>query len=916
MSQQKQPDMLENGLNKKNSISEPTTANNGNNGRISKLSMLSGSVGSPSGSGAQKSPSVVSNVATSLSSDLKKKVEAEVSNQAKAALTNTMDYASKNVQNGAAQMVGSALNISSDFKGVSNMANKAMAIVQPTENNDTHSSAYAEAADKLASDVKDDAAKLGSKMAQTQHELLQQQQRTISRSVSDLSGKQKQIVAESMGVEIERVTALEEIFNGSAPNLTNIKNGADKDKTSKVAQKGGQQSSDLAHLSVSSLESIELPETLVESIKQTNSKNATGAATVEQPSPNLLLGQVAATSGAEVAANNSGEAQKEQVKRQDSNANKAAKSGVSSSTAGGKQTKQSNTDFGSKSAKATVDPPTKSSSSKTTKQKDGGEHEESQNERPANPMGRESANQSKSADTKSEKKLERGKSRQNVHHGQADVKNHQVVVNKLDKRKTNLEIVDLRDASVAGNLVNNNKKTSSSNKNEDEKKTGLGGEDSSSGWISMDGVAVVGNQTATGSLIGLNSSATALGQAPNSSGANNISGQQEAVINQQQMIMSPSDIIESRFNVDYKANKKNRVAQQTNSTQDGTNNNNSKNIKNMESIDSNQEEYILNNIENELEQDNRMKNRKYFVYIVHDGHFTAKKECIARIELPQKRRITLAEVRQLISNSQDISLSSLRRSKFKFVTETYRLLNENEDAAVLHQVYPTQGVFLKLNIPEQENPIYPFKGHTSRLSSSGSNQIVSSSLSQTTISSRRRANVRNNVPSAKDNNLPAIEVDYASGGTSGSGAMSYGRMRTSSVGRRTATGSGATSRDSGRQQPLSNYRRSKSSVQVGRQRGGGQQQAGMGGRKQSNLGDKLPAIGRYRTARETTIKRSLEAKVSSSSPARRRLSSQTATTSSKSLSSSPLPTLSNAATDLGNKVISGAKGLFNATFHR
>lgn len=96
-----------------------------------------------------------------------------------------------------------------------------------------------------------------------------------------------------------------------------------------------------------------------------------------------------------------------------------------------------------------------------------------------------------------------------------------------------------------------------------------------------------------------------------------------------------------------------------------------------------------------------LQTRKYFVYVVQEGQFTAKKECIARIEVETKRRITLSELRQLIVNSPDVSLSSLKRNKFKFVTETYRLLNENEDGAILHQFYPTQGVFLKLNQSEQ-----------------------------------------------------------------------------------------------------------------------------------------------------------------------------------------------------------------------
>lgn len=877
--QSKQPNLnsMESCSNIKGLVSKSPTISQMTSRNSDLISKQSTVVRSPSVSDTQKSPSVISTAPTAtLSSDSKKKLEIEPDQSVATKKPNSILDANQkttNVQNGA-QTVSSTMNISSDFKGVSNIANKAMAIVQPTENNDANSSAYTEVSDKSASSVKDASAKIG-EMAQ--HELQQQQLRTISRSVSDLSGKQKQMVAESMGVESERATALEEIFNGSAPNLANI-NSIKNEGATKSAKVGKTKAApDDASVS-GSLESIELPEKLVESIKQAESKNAVPS---EQPSPNLLLGQVAPTNQVQVVANESQKKQSEENQKESENKvrelSRDKKIIEPTSEAEGEREKNV-----SAIKAGNVD--------KT--------REDSQNDRPANPMGREARPNSKiqSSETASSKgkALEKTNSRPNLR-SQADVKNHQIVVNKLDKRKTNLEIVDLRDASVTGNLI-----SYMGNKNKDDEKK-KGEEDSSSGWISMDGVAVVGNQS--GTLIGPTSSGTALGQAPSSQSptgiASNIVQQtNNATINQQQqqMLMSPSDIIDSRFNVDYRAGKKKKVSQQTATTSaDGKS-------KNLESIDSNQEEYNLNNIENELEQDNKMKNRKYFVYIVHDGHFTAKKECIARIELPQKRRITLAEVRQLISNSQDISLSSLRRSRFKFVTETYRLLNENEDAAVLHQVYPTQGVFLKLNIPEQENPVYPFKGHTSRLSSGAAGTTATSSLSHTTISSRRRANVRN-LPSARDNNLPAIEVDYASGGKESGGAMSYGRMRTSSVGRRTANAAGSI-RD--RQQPLGSYRRSKSSVQTsGSKKGSQQQQATK--RRTSNSGDKLPAIGRSSTAREMTIKRSQATTL--------QRPNQSLETASRS-PSSPLPALSNAASDLGNKVISGAKGLFNATFHR
>lgn len=707
--------------------------------------------------------------------------------------------------------VGESQKIMSEFKAGANVANKAMAIVQPTENNDKNSSAGSD------------------KTIQTKDEL-NPKQRPINRSVSDLSGAQRQ--ANSVLSDAQRVSALEDIFNGSTPNL-NSKLDQISSEADKIGAELKRSLPDLskasikAQTSTSSLESIELPQTLVESIKSSDPKNPANA---EAPSPNLLLGQQAA---APISSNTS-EPVKESAKEKEPPLveNKTSEKADRGSTTPNK------TRAAKKIEQANEKKEPIGSKSKMNERK------QKESTRPANPMSKQIQNDPKKPEESKQTNANATKSKANP--AKTEVKNHQIVVNKLDKRKTNLEIVDLRDESVTGKMRPENEGSSS------DKEIGVGGAGSTSGdpaaWISMDGVAVVQpNPSASAPTSNANQSA------------------QSPTLHPSQTLMSPSEIIESRFHVEY--GSKTKKSKTNEEEQDG---------KHKDSFDSKAEEYILNNIENELEQDNKMKNRKYFVYVVHDGHFTAKKECIARIELPQKRRITLAEVRQLIANSRDISLSSLRRNRFKFVTETYRLLNENEDAAVLHQVYPTQGVFLKLNIPEQENQVYPFKGRPGRLSSGSG--TTPSSLAQTTIASRRRANrgarMRADGSGALDT-LPAIEVDYAQ---NSGGAFSYGRTRASSVGRRVASkpNSGA-------------YYRSKSSVQTGRR----------ANQQQNRATGRLPAIGRSTSIRA----------VPGGGGGSRNDRASPVEQSSKSL-------ISGTASDLGNNVLSGVKQLFSATFKR
>lgn len=772
------------------------------------------------------------------------------------------------VPSSQAPMISASNSISNEFKsGSNNLLNKATAIVQPTENNIVSNSSASGGSDKLSkSSPKSEVLSLGN------------QQRTISRSTSDLSGIQKP--SQHITNETERVVALENLFNNSVPNLSHLEDQPESSKLKGNREKNGSN----FRLSTCSLESIDLPPTLVESIQRSDVKKLPKE---EAPSPNLLLGEVVTQQTLPATSRANNENQKEPTKgtelvnkeppvlKKDVDLSEEKKQEVVEVKEREKNQHRKNE---KKDESSTINGNNKSKEPKTTKttakngnSKSVSKSEESgavklESDRPGNPMGKniedESINGQKPAavdNSKHDQSTTVETAATKLPSIPAEVKNHQMVVNKLDKRKTNLEIVDLRDESVTGKMRQvDGAKSIETNKDDS--------------WISMDGVAVV-QPTNSGQTVP--PAAAAAAQVPGLIPVQSptvVAATQQQQGTQQAPLMSPSEIIESRFNVDYGG--KSRKSDQ---------------LHNTESIDSKTE----NNIENELEKDNKMRHRKYFVYVVHDGHFTAKKECIARIELPPKRRITLAELRQVIASSQDISLSSLRRNKFKFVTETYRLLNENEDAAVLHQVYPTQGVFLKLNIPEQDNQVYPFKAGRSRLSS-GSGP-ASSSLSHTTISSRQRTKSRTSgdhrESGPSDSSLPAIEVDYPME------ASAYGRTRASSVGR-SRLGQGTT-------KPIGAYKRSRSSVQPRQQ----QQREKLRGTEPGGT-ERLPTLGRS-TVRAGVV-------TGKQSSARRAVVQPKSYPKSHHQSSAEdmKQSLGSAATEIGANVISGAKRLFNATFSR
>lgn len=104
--------------------------------------------------------------------------------------------------------------------------------------------------------------------------------------------------------------------------------------------------------------------------------------------------------------------------------------------------------------------------------------------------------------------------------------------------------------------------------------------------------------------------------------------------------------------------------------------------------------------------DSEQQERKYFIYLISDtSNPYYKKDCIGKILLPARGQLTLSELReQLFKQSEDSVKTILKKGKnFRFLTETYRFVSQNETTASVKEVYPTQGIFLKLN--SSDNPV-------------------------------------------------------------------------------------------------------------------------------------------------------------------------------------------------------------------
>lgn len=82
--------------------------------------------------------------------------------------------------------------------------------------------------------------------------------------------------------------------------------------------------------------------------------------------------------------------------------------------------------------------------------------------------------------------------------------------------------------------------------------------------------------------------------------------------------------------------------------------------------------------------ESEQQERKYFIYLISDtANPYYKKDCIGKILLPARGLLTLAELRdQLFKQSEDNVKTILKKGKnFRFLTETYRFVAQNESIA-------------------------------------------------------------------------------------------------------------------------------------------------------------------------------------------------------------------------------------------
>lgn len=96
------------------------------------------------------------------------------------------------------------------------------------------------------------------------------------------------------------------------------------------------------------------------------------------------------------------------------------------------------------------------------------------------------------------------------------------------------------------------------------------------------------------------------------------------------------------------------------------------------------------------------EDQRYFIYKIKDINLVPKKECVGKVIVPKEmlnkqRNITLEEFRKLIRQSSDEMLREAARQRFKYLAESYHLVASSESDTPINQIYPTQGVFIKLD---------------------------------------------------------------------------------------------------------------------------------------------------------------------------------------------------------------------------
>lgn len=98
------------------------------------------------------------------------------------------------------------------------------------------------------------------------------------------------------------------------------------------------------------------------------------------------------------------------------------------------------------------------------------------------------------------------------------------------------------------------------------------------------------------------------------------------------------------------------------------------------------------------------EDRKYYIYKVRDVNMVPHKECLGRVVVPgemvaksKSKSVTLEDLRKLIRQSSDEMLRDAAKQRFRYLSESYHLVAGEEGYTAVDELYPTQGVFIKLD---------------------------------------------------------------------------------------------------------------------------------------------------------------------------------------------------------------------------
>lgn len=162
--------------------------------------------------------------------------------------------------------------------------------------------------------------------------------------------------------------------------------------------------------------------------------------------------------------------------------------------------------------------------------------------------------------------------------------------------------------------------------------------------------------------------------------------------------------------------------------------------------------------------------RKYFLYIIKDVNPFTRKECVGRVTLPARQRMTLEQLRNFLMQSDDETIRSCAKRRFKFLSESYRLVVMNETCTPVDQVYQTQGIFIKFSAGES----LPYGYRSKNKYRTGRRDGIETESTYTTRSKSQSTSVIRNVAQKSESIYGSLRSTQRKDSVYGDYGSSYG----------------------------------------------------------------------------------------------------------------------------------------------